>query len=151
MKKGLIVGKFYPPHKGHKYLIETGLKNVDHLTVVVCWRRDEFIPGELRAKWIKKMHPNVHVLHKNVETYDPHNPKLWASLAREWLGFTPEVVFTSEHYGDLWAKALGCKHFLVDLERKTVPVSGTKVRENPKAYLAYLEPQVQEYFSSRIE
>ena len=35
MKRGLVIGKFYPPHRGHKFLIETALNAVDHLDVLI--------------------------------------------------------------------------------------------------------------------
>ena len=40
-KRGLIVGKFYPPHRGHRHLIECGRSQVDELYVIVCGK-----PGE---------------------------------------------------------------------------------------------------------
>ena len=42
-KRGLIVGKFYPPHRGHKHLIDTARAQVDDLAVIVCRKlfRDE--------------------------------------------------------------------------------------------------------------
>ena len=33
---GVVIGKFYPPHKGHEYLIETALQESDCVTVIVC-------------------------------------------------------------------------------------------------------------------
>ena len=34
--RGLVVGKFYPPHRGHKLLIDTALAGVDEVHVIVC-------------------------------------------------------------------------------------------------------------------
>ena len=33
--RGVVIGKFYPPHKGHNYLIDTALKNSDEVDVLV--------------------------------------------------------------------------------------------------------------------
>ena len=55
MTTGLIVGKFYPFHKGHDYLINFAKKRVGKLVVVVCEREDQYIAGEIRAEWIKKI------------------------------------------------------------------------------------------------
>jgi HTH-type transcriptional regulator, transcriptional repressor of NAD biosynthesis genes len=36
MRTGFIVGKFYPPHRGHKYLIEFARAQVDRLIVMLA-------------------------------------------------------------------------------------------------------------------
>ena len=61
-EKGLVIGKFYPPHRGHKYLIDTALAACEEVTVIVCYKKTETVPGELRASWIKKIHPTAHVI-----------------------------------------------------------------------------------------
>ena len=57
----LVVGKFYPPHLGHKYLIDAAKSKAEHLSVLVVDREEYKIPGELRASWIREIHPNVEV------------------------------------------------------------------------------------------
>lgn len=32
---GLVLGKFAPLHKGHEYLIETALREMDRVTVMI--------------------------------------------------------------------------------------------------------------------
>ncbi|MBV9849921.1 MAG: adenylyltransferase/cytidyltransferase family protein [Armatimonadetes bacterium] len=59
--RGLVIGKFYPPHRGHKFLIETARAQVDHLTVIVCDRDTQTIPAERRAAWLREIHPDVDV------------------------------------------------------------------------------------------
>jgi len=61
-----------------------------------------------------------------------------------------DVVFTSEEYGEEFAKYLGIEHVLVDLGRETYPVSGTKVRNNPFDYWDYIPDMVKPYFTKRI-
>lgn len=55
----------------------------------------------------------------------------WAEYTRRWLGYTPDVVFTSEDYSERYAYYLGCRHVLVDRERRHVAISGTAIRSNP--------------------
>ena len=57
MTTGLVLGKFLPPHAGHLYLIETALREVDHLTVLVCSLEREPIPGALRFHWMRELAP----------------------------------------------------------------------------------------------
>lgn len=148
MRSGVIVGKFYPPHRGHKHLIDTALRQVDRLFILVCDHPSQTIPASLRAEWLREIHPQAEVI---VTPDDlPDEPEPWAKRTVELLGCAPDVVFTSEDYGEGFGKALGCEHVLVDKERTTVPCSGTAIRENPLQYLQYLEPRVKAHFMPRI-
>ena len=51
MKRGVIAGKFLPPHLGHSYLIKLAITKCDHLTVLICDRPEYLIPTSLRKKW----------------------------------------------------------------------------------------------------
>lgn len=150
MKRGLVIGKFYPPHKGHHFLINTALSQTDQVTVIVCEESHETIPGALRAQWIKEVHPTVTVMVINSDNIDPDDSALWAELTIGWLGFRPDVVFTSEDYGKAYAYYMNCKHVMVDKPRKTVPISATKVRSNPYKYWEFLEAPVRAYYAKRI-
>lgn len=145
---GLVVGKFYPPHKGHKYLIDYAAARVNHLDVLVLPRPDQSIPGELRAKWISEIHPNAHVLLRPDQL--PDESDRWAEQTISWLSRAPDVVFSSENYGEPYAKFMGSKHFMVDQARVAMPISGTEVRRNPLENLAFLEPNVRSYFVKRV-
>ena len=148
-KRGLIVGKFYPPHRGHKYLIDSGLAQVDELHVILCQKPHEQPPGELRAAWLREIHPDVNVLLID-DVYDEQDSKIWAENSLRWLGFVPDVVFTSEEYGDRFAQYLGCQHVQVDNARAIVPVSGTKVRHDAMQYWEFLEPPVRGWYAKRV-
>lgn len=149
MKRGIVIGKFYPPHKGHGYLIETAKKKVDELTILICDRKDQAIPATLRKKWLEEIYPDVKVcLIEDILKDD--DSAAWAEHTKKFLGYIPDVVFTSETYGDPYATLLGSSHTLVDLERKVVPISATKIRQHPFVYWEYLEPCVQAHFARRI-
>ena len=54
MKKvGFTIGKFAPLHKGHQYLIETALKEMDEVYVIVYETDLIDIPVEKRAIGLK--------------------------------------------------------------------------------------------------
>lgn len=130
MKRGIVVGKFYPFHSGHTYLIETARQQSDQLTVLVCDRSDQVFTGEERASWIKESFPEIEVRVMR-DIFDDDNSKRWAEYTIAFLGYQPDVVFTSEDYGEGYAHYLGAKHILVDRERLTIPMSGTLARKNP--------------------
>ncbi len=75
---------------------------------------------------------------------------MWAENCTRLLGFVPDVVFTSEDYGDPFAACLGCRHVLVDRARQAVPVSGTAVRADPFGNWDYLEPVVRAFYARRV-
>jgi NadR type nicotinamide-nucleotide adenylyltransferase len=147
--RGLIVGKFYPPHRGHKHLIDFGRSRVGELSVIVCQKPGEFPGGELRAAWLREIHPDANVLLID-DVYDEQDSRVWAENSIRWLGFVPDVVFTSEDYGERFAHFLGCEHILVDKNRETVPISGTMVRSNPLSCWDFLEPPVRAWYAKRI-
>ena len=149
MKKGIVIGKFYPPHKGHKHLIDFAMRNSDSLVVVVCWRSDQKIPGALRAAWIREIHPGAEVIVVD-DIMKDDDSRAWADYTRKFLGYTPDVVFTSEDYGDLYAEFLGCRHIPVDKKRERVPISATDIRKDPMKHWEFLEPCVKAYFAKRI-
>lgn len=147
--RGLIVGKFYPPHRGHKYLIDTASAQADTLTVIVCQKPGESPPGERRAAWLREMHPNVQVLLIDDEL-DADDSQIWAENCIHWLGYVPDVVFASEEYVYPFARCLGCRPVLVDVERVAVPISGTQVRTDPFGAWDYIEPPVRGWYAKRI-
>lgn len=146
---GLVIGKFYPPHKGHKYLIDTALGQVDHLLVLVCDTPGQAIPAKKRAEWIEEIHPQVTVK-VIADIMDDENSQAWALHTKDFLGSAPDVIFTSEDYGDAYAKAMGCRHVKVDRERVVVPISATRIRNDVASWWSYLEPPVKAYLAKRV-
>ena len=163
MKKhnhGLVLGKFYPFHLGHKHLIDTAIKNCDIVYVLVCSLSTETINGAFRHEWIKetyKTNPNVKVVHIDQDL--PQYPSeceseeefydIWCEVVYDNVEIL-DVVFTSEDYGDVFAEYLGIDHFLVDKDRVTVPVSGTMIREDLFNNWDYLPEISKTYFTKRV-
>lgn len=147
--RGLVIGKFHPPHRGHKLLIDTALANSDEVDVIVCARPGEEPPAALRASWIREIHPTARVRLID-DRYDADDSAVWAANCVALLGYAPDVVFTSEDYGDRFAACLGCRHVLVDKARTAVPVSGTAVRPDPMSCWDFLEPPVRGHYAKRV-
>ncbi|MEY4613144.1 MAG: hypothetical protein RL179_1117 [Planctomycetota bacterium] len=148
-KTTLVIGKFYPPHRGHKLLIDEASANNASVHVILCKKNNEVPDGRLRENWLREIHPNA-IIKVIDDIYDPADSALWAQLTKACLGFSPDVVLTSEDYGAAFAKFLGSSHVLVDRERLNFPVSGTKIRGNPWKYWEFLEPPVREYYALRV-
>jgi len=148
MTTGVVIGKFYPPHKGHEYLITEAQKGCDDLTVIVCDHPDQKIPGHLRAAWLREMHPSVTVI---VTPDDlPDEPEPWAARTLLLLGEAPTFVFSSEDYGPGYAAAMGTSHIMVDRERVHIPVSAAQIRSAPYDNWEYLPEPVRAWFCLRV-
>jgi NadR type nicotinamide-nucleotide adenylyltransferase len=143
MTTGLIIGKFLPPHRGHAFLIETALGQVDHLVVLVCSLAREPIPGERRVMWLREMFPGVEVRHHADENPSwPHEHpqfwEIWTASIRRHVPTRPDLVFSSEDYGEELARRLGARHVLVDRERRAFPVSGEALRADPARHWTFV-------------
>ncbi len=146
---GLVIGKFHPPHRGHKLLIDTATQQSRKTVIIVCAKPTDTIPGELRGQWLREIHPGAEVMVID-DRYDENDSRIWAENTVRWLGRAPSTVFTSEDYGDRYAALMGSTHVLVDRPRDRVKISGTAVRNDPYANWEFLEPPVRGWFAKRV-
>jgi HTH-type transcriptional regulator, transcriptional repressor of NAD biosynthesis genes len=147
--RAVVIGKFYPPHRGHKLLIDRATERSGHVTVIVCAKPTDTIQGELRGAWLREIHPHAHVLVID-DRYDENDTQVWAENTIRWMAGAPDVVFTSEHYGEPYARAMNCTHVMVDRNRTMIPCSGTMIRNDPFAHWDFLEPPVRGWFARRV-
>lgn len=143
--EGLVCGKFYPLHKGHDYLIQTALRHCDHLALLIVQQQDQKPSGKLREKWLKHAYPQAKVILVD-DIYKDGDHQAWADFTVETLGYAPDIVFSSENYGEPWSKAMGSKHMMVDPDRKHVPISSTEIRKHPKSKQEFINPEVSAYY-----
>jgi NadR type nicotinamide-nucleotide adenylyltransferase len=153
-KHALVLGKFMPLHRGHQYLIETAAEQSEQVTVLVCSLPTEPIPGALRYAWVKRIYPQLRVIH--LTDLNPSYPAqhkffdaIWTDSLRRNVP-QADVVFSSEDYGANIARWLGIAEVLVDKPRQQFPVSGTAVRQNPWANWDFLPPPVRGYYCRKV-
>lgn len=167
--KGLIFGKFLPPHKGHIGLIRDALTHpgLTELHVLVCSLPDlkfgdvlikrEAVPGILRVNWIKAIFAEeprirVHLVHEeNPQSPDEHSIfwDIWAGVIKQWAGEV-DVIFTSEEYGETLKGFLGADHIKVDGWRLKNRISGHEIIADPVENWAHIMPQSRAFFIKRI-
>lgn len=142
---GLVIGKFYPPHRGHQALIEEAARSCDQLTVLVMAARRETIALADRVAWLRELASELGgdgsygevfvsgvpcdapVDYDSERAWDAQVAVMRAALGRD--GRPPaSAVFTSEPYGPELAKRLDAVHVPFDPARTVVPVSATKLR-----------------------
>ncbi|QJE96530.1 AAA family ATPase [Luteolibacter luteus] len=146
---GVVIGKFLPPHRGHRFLIETALSRCERVIVIVCGKPVDPIPPELRTEWLREIVAAAEVRLID-DRYDENDSRVWAQNTIGWLGRAPDAVFTSEDYGDRYASYMGCAHVQVDRARVAIPCSGTAVRGDALAMWDYIDPPVRSWFAKRV-
>jgi len=147
-RRGVTVGKFYPPHRGHQRLIAAARSRCDDLTVIVGSRPGEDPPASLRLGWLRELFPNVRFL--LVDDVYPEQPDVWAKVAVRLLGSVPDVAFAGEEYGAAWARHMGCEFELIDRTAGDAACSGTAVRADPLGHWDCLDAPVRAYYVARI-
>lgn len=167
-RHALVVGKFYPPHVGHHYLVRTAAAASERTTVAVLASGVESIPLRDRVSWMASEHRDDEgvVVLGDVDDHpiDYADDAVWAAhvaifraaLCRRAIrdgdpsAAAVDAVFTSEEYGDELAKRLGAQNVLVDQGRVSYPVSGTAIRADTPGHWPDLAPVTRADLAARI-
>ena len=134
MKKiGFTIGKYAPYHIGHKYLIETALKDMDEFYVVVYDTPELNIKIEDKIKWVQNDFPDVKILkaYNSPKQYglDKESVKIQMDYLCKIIGDIQVTHFySSEDYGTCVAESLGIKSVVVDKDRKIFNVRASDIR-----------------------
>jgi HTH-type transcriptional repressor of NAD biosynthesis genes len=158
---GLVVGKFYPPHAGHHYLIRTAARQCDKVSVVVAASQVESIPLVDRVAWLQEEHAADHnvvivgvlddapVDYDSSQAWATHTAVFDAALRRAGDDRI-DAVFSSEKYGDELAAHYGAVHVEIDRARLEYPVSGTACRDDLAATWNDLAPATRAGLCTRV-
>lgn len=166
-RHGLVIGKFYPPHLGHEYLIRTAARHCAQVTVAVLGSGVESVSIQQREHWLRDMladlaHVSVVGAVDNVRI-DYHDAAVWqahvdimkAAVAqadcRRGRSAPPvDAVFTSEIYGAELARHFDAVSVCLDQQRALYPVSGTAVRADVAGQWRLLPAAVRAGLCARI-
>ena len=155
---GLILGKFFPLHRGHCFVIDMAIDMCAEVHICVCSKNDESIEGSVRVEWVRAQYPHanvtVHHITKEIEeahANNPHAPKIWADELRAFIGnISIDYVFSSERYGKDFSKQLNAQWVVVDEKRSIISVSGEEIRKNIYHNWDYLASSVKPYFVKKV-
>jgi HTH-type transcriptional repressor of NAD biosynthesis genes len=154
---GLVIGKFFPLHKGHMALIQFAKINCDKLIVLVCATKQDAIPGPVRFNWLKSSFAGEEQIHIDYTDDDlPDAPVSSRTVSTVWARYLKarypavSLIFSSEKYGDYLAEDMGSKHIPFDFNRMVIPVSGTVIRQNPWLAWDYLVEAAKVYYQKKI-
>lgn len=156
MRRGLVIGKFRPPHRGHKFLIDEAAHRCDALVVLVLADTRDYFSGEERAAWLREMVPSADVrlvvgdVPESCEEHDTDARLECLALIRAAVPEPIDVLFSSASYGGTVARWLECDHEAIDPHREHYAISTAMIRERPVEGLAYVSPSVRAAIVPRI-
>lgn len=158
-KVGLVLGKFMPLQIGHEFLLQFARQFCEQLVVVVDCLEGQTMTPQVRKKCIEDAIPGVIVvaLDKPMPQYPEETPDFWniwrttlLEAVEKAVGNKPEIVVASETYGWKLAEQLGCRYIPCDMGRESVPISATRIRNDPMANWDYLSPSSREHFMKKV-
>ena len=156
MKKiGLTLGKFAPLHKGHQFMIETALSEMDELFILIYDAPISNIPLSVRADWLRKIYPSTHIIEGWDGPDGQSNDRSFEIMQENYIlgmlnGQKITHFYSSEEYGAHVSKALGAVDRRVDVSRTNIPISATMIRNNPFASRDYIDDAVYPDLISKI-
>jgi len=154
-RRGLVIGRFMPPHAGHDFLFRTALGLCDALTIALCAADDDPIAGNLRAGWLGAMAPAALIaVLRQPPPFPAHDDaaqwRAWRDLALHACGGEIALVFASDPYVFPLANALGARPVLVDPAREAYPVSAEAIRRDAAAQWRFVPRIVRPFYQKRL-
>ena len=155
MKKGFTIGKFAPFHKGHEYLIQKGIDEMDEFYIVIYDTPQFNISVETKKNWIQCQFPNAKILYafNSPKQYglDEESVKIQMEYLSEIIKDIPvNHFYSSEEYGAYVAEYLDIKNVVVDPKREVFPISSSMVRKDTKGNKAFLNEEVYSDYVSGV-
>lgn len=155
MTCGIVIGRFMPLHAGHIAMIRTARSLVDHLTVIVCWQKDDPIPGAKRLQWLLEMFPSIRVV--GIEAPSPHDAagspdgirRLRDEVQDLHRAPIDRLIASDRRQAEL-ATALGTVFTLIDPDHQAVPVTSAEVRADPLGHWRFVPPAVRPNYAHTI-
>ncbi len=165
---GLVIGKFYPPHAGHDFLVRSAATFSRLATVLVLGSSVESLSIDERVAWLRATHAHrgnvrvagalddVRIDYADDQVWDAHLSIVEHALrhldgdGRGTPAGAVDAVFTSEPYGAELARRLGAADVRLDEARDLMPVSGTAVRQDTVGRFAELAPAVRAGLARRV-
>ena len=164
-KIGAFVGKFYPPHIGHLWVIDNALKDFDKVCVIISkndFRNNEIkqsqgfetLSAELIKSWFEKHYENEPKV--AVKIFDETGLKPYPEDVDKWSEkFKKQFPEVNAKIADAGYKEFNKKYFpeyeFYEIDREVVKIHSTDFRQSPKKYLDYIIPEAREYFEKRLK
>lgn len=154
--KAFIVGKFLPPHQGHKMMIDFACSLAREVIVCVEQQKQEPIDVFLRQRWLQQVVPSNAIVQPLLGVH-PQSPSdcdseeaFWAHWKKVIQEHAPkvDVIVSGDTYGAKLAHDLGVAWMPID--RQEFPVSATLIKQNLWEHMEFLIPPAQQAFARRV-
>ena len=169
MKIGMVLGCFAPLHKGHMELILKAKKENNKIYIIVCGyngdKGEPLLPLKKRVRYVKETFKNDHL----VEVIYVNDTKLGIDQSmsddnwQKWMG---AVVGQMKNYDMIYDKVwyvgeplyvepikkygFGHTTEVVLVDRQVLPISATRIRNNPLKYWNYISPLFRKVYSHNV-
>ena len=161
MKRGLVLGKFMPPHAGHVTLINASRALVDELTILLCSLPDDPISGKQRLAWMKDLFPDCRICwHSDPAPQQPQDDPefwpIWKRIVSQYHAQPLDYLFAGESYGAELARHVGGRFVplggrVLGADRNGVGgLSGAAIRASPWKFWNYLPEPVRLHYGLTI-
>lgn len=152
--RGIVVGRFLPPHRGHELVFHFAQAFVRDLTLLVRVSPEDEIPAETRLGWLRELFGSAWV--QPITDPEGLDGADITGLTAHWTKaiqadlLPPAFVFGSDGSAAELARQLGARYVAVDPERQAVPVSSSEIRKDPRAAWRFLAPCVRAHYALRV-
>lgn len=164
MTRALVLGKFYPPHLGHKAMIDFATALAEEVTVFVAGLKSEKISVALRYNALDEHYSGdlgtVRVVCADHDIWQypseaPSEQEFWSAWVTYIKGVTGrdkfDYVVGSDSYCLALAVHLDAVWMPFDPDRKMFEqLSATQIRENPISMWKFMLPEMQQRLRKRV-
>ena len=133
MKKGLVIGKFMPPHLGNLDVCKIADLLSEELNILIIAGKNDLIPLSLRQKWMKIEFPKaiIQSLIINIDSTSIEFSKNLFTFIKTNFNAHNLCIFGSETYTVELSKQLQSKYTIVDPSRLAQPVRASNILKKP--------------------
>lgn len=153
-ERGLVLGRFLPPHAGHHRLIDEALERCGRLTVCVLAGEGDRLPLAVRRRALQEMHPTARVLAgqgpEGGGRIGGAGTAVLVERVRELVAEPIDVLFTAEGDGDGAAEGIAARRIELTRQPREAPLSSEAVRRDPAAHWRWLSPAVRCGLARRV-
>lgn len=159
MRRGLIIGTFLVPHRGHHRLISLASTMVQHLDVLVLASDDDPIIAQERTDWLREhlsKRARFQVVSRHlpagIETAETADIRAaWRNGILDHLsGKVPDIVFGRSPRDIAVASLFGAQFCIPDEDLPAINASGRNLYGNPLSSWDDILPAARPLFARRI-
>ena len=160
---GAYLGKFYPPHIGHLWVVDSLVDGFDELYIIISkndiriqeiFEKDgfEILDAKLIKEWFKKHYKHNKKI--KVEIFDETSLKPYPEDQDKWAEkFKKQFPFINVKIADESYRAYNQKYFpeleFLAIPRDVINIHSTQIRQDLKNNMKYLIPTAKKYFKNK--